>query len=369
MSIRKTTKKANGREYESWMIDFRYTDQDGKRKRFRKSGFRTKRAAKKAQTRIESAIDDGSFFEPDEPDEQQEDAPTLNEFADRYIEDCKGRLKLSTWEGYEQRLESHVLPVLGEMRLDAVKRADVDALVSDLAIKGLSNKTIKNVMGVLSGRYRTAVEWDVVGAMPAIEAPKAGDPEWYYLEKREADALVKAAQEEPRISMMVRMALHTGMRLGELLGLRRRDIDFGRCQIHVQKSYSRGKLTTPKSHKRRSIPITETFCESLRSYIAERPRSEWVFCDDEGGILNKQRVRDPLDRAYKAAEIPTHKRGWHLLRHTYATQMAGSGAVTLRDLQKLLGHGTIEVTERYAHFMPEAYDRAREALAGVGLGE
>jgi integrase len=227
--------------------------------------------------------------------------------------------------------------------LDAITTEDVDTLATSITQseeeggKGLSAKTARNTLTVLSKCLKIAKRWKLINTVPDIELPKTGDPEWYYLEREDAAALVDVA--EPKIKGMVYLALQTGMRLGELLGLRRRDLNLRSHTVHVRKAYTRGELGAPKNHAIRDIPITQDCAYHLRQHLEAAPECEFVFCD-ENGILNKQKVRDPLDRAYKAAEIPGYKRGWHIMRHTYATQMAGSGMVTLRDLQKLLGHKT-----------------------------
>jgi integrase len=366
--------------YERYEIDFRWTHPlTGERKRYRRlSPHTSKRKARKLEKKLHSQYEDPHYWRERARRENESTAqcPTLNDFSERFLRDyVDSKLKHSTGVSYRIRLEKHILPALGEMRIDEITKSDIDKFSALLLRptdheenpgKGHSRKTVRNVLGVLSRALKCAVDWKLIPQIPTIDLPKAGQPKWYYLERNESTALVRHA--EPKIKMMVYLALQTGMRLGELLGLRPEDCDLQRLEIHIRRSYTHGKISTPKNHRLRAIPITQECGRRLQAHLDGCDGSKYVF-SDENGILNKQKVRDPLVRAYEAAGIHDHKRGWHILRHTYATQMAGSGAVTLRDLQRLLGHHSIEQTERYAHFLPESSIRAREAMTEIRLGE
>ena len=165
----------------------------------------------------------------------------------------------------------------------------------------------------------------------------------------EAQALIEAAEAEPQAAAylpdFIRLALHTGMCKGELLGLEWSRVDFSANLIHLTSIHT-------KSGKRRSIPLNNT----ARSVLIHRagfrakhcPASPWVFCDAAGTrIANVRRSFDTACR--KSGIVDFHI---HDLRHTCAARMVSAG-IALAEVRDLLGHSSIVMTERYAHLSPE----------------
>ena len=150
--------------------------------------------------------------------------------------------------------------------------------------------------------------------------------------------------------------LFRGMRLGELVGLHWEDIDFDQHMIHVQRAFVRGEFTSPKSHRSRTIAMSPSLDNLL--YQMREPRG-LVFPQPDGSPLTPRQAVCALWRMYERAELP--KRGWHVLRHTFASQLVMKG-VSMRHVQKLLGHASITMTERYAHLAPESLHEAVAVL-------
>ena len=150
-------------------------------------------------------------------------------------------------------------------------------------------------------------------------------------------ALIKAIDEDydVQIANLMRMALFTGMRRGELLRLKWEHVNFRRGFI---------RLVDPKGGKDASIPLNDTAREVLENHPKT---SEYVFPGKNGG--KRAEVRRGVNRIKERAGLPADFRPLHGLRHTYASMLASSGQVDLYTLQKLLTHKSPAMTQRYAH--------------------
>ena len=150
-------------------------------------------------------------------------------------------------------------------------------------------------------------------------------------------------------------AAFTGLRMGELLALRWRDIDFEGSLVRVRASYSAGVLTTPKSGKVRSVPLAPDVARALDG-LSRRERftdeDDLVFPGELGGPLDGSALR----RRYKAALKRAGLRGlrFHDLRHTFGTRMIAKADI--RRVQEWMGHADIQTTMRYLHYAPRAED-------------
>jgi integrase len=163
-----------------------------------------------------------------------------------------------------------------------------------------------------------------------------------------AQRLIDGADEAWR--PMITVAIKTGLRLGELLALRwREDVDLVKGQLRVRRSVTRGVVTTPKSGKPREVALGDEAIAALRN--ARHLKGPLVFCGDDGRMLGKNDCRRPLWSAIRKAGL--RQIGWHILRHTFASHLVMRGA-SLKAMQELLGHATIEMTMRYSHLSPVA---------------
>src|SRR5262249_44549841 len=153
----------------------------------------------------------------------------------------------------------------------------------------------------------------------------------------EAERLIAGATGEWRT--MIFVAMRTGMRKGELLGLRWEDVDLSAGRINVRQNYVDGVFGLPKSGKSREIPMGDDVIDALRAHRHER--GSLVFCNAGGNVLTGARLSWPLKRALKRAGL--REIGWHVLRHTFASHLAMKG-VPLKVIQELLGHGSIVTT-------------------------
>ncbi len=173
-----------------------------------------------------------------------------------------------------------------------------------------------------------------------------------FLDFPEADRLVAAAK-DVWMTMIV-VALKTGLRQGELLGLKWDDVDLVAGRLMVRRSIWRGHEGTPKSGKSREVPLAQSVVEALKKH--RHLRGDRVFCREDGKPLTDGDCKHPLWSTCKRAGL--RRIGWHVLRHTFASHLVMRG-VPIRAVQELMGHSTVEMTMRYAHLSPDA---RREAV-------
>ncbi len=167
-------------------------------------------------------------------------------------------------------------------------------------------------------------------------------------------ALVRAAASEQDAAVFLTAAF-TGLRLGELLALRWRDVDFPGSVIRVRASYSTGQLTTPKSGKVRSVPMAP----DVASALAKLGRRQEFVSDDDlvfPGIVGQYLDDSALRRRYKAAlrQAKLRQLRFHDLRHTFGTRMIAKADI--RRVQEWMGHADIQTTMKYLHYAPHAED-------------
>jgi len=162
---------------------------------------------------------------------------------------------------------------------------------------------------------------------------------------------------------MVTLGLKAGLRQGELLALRREDVDLVAGRLVVRQAVACGVVGSTKSRKNRETPLSRDAVRTLKAH--RHLRGPLVFCDRDGEMLTKGVCKWPLWRACKRAEL--RRIGWHVLRHSFASHLAMRG-VPLKAVQELMGHATIEMTMRYAHLSPGVRRDAVNLLDGSGAG-
>lgn len=230
-------------------------------------------------------------------------------------------------------------------------------------------------MSVLHGIFAFALEKKYVKSniVGSVKRPEAStDPEVRFLNLAELEALHRTPPDTPLGNVdrtLYLVGANTGLRQGELLGLRWRNVDWMARRVRVVRNFVRGEHGSPKSGKGRSVPMSETVARELERHF-KRSRfngdDDFVFCHPETG---KELERSRLLKRFKAAvlkadigEFEDRKRKsgdierfpltrFHDLRHTFGTTCAAAG-IPLRTLQEWMGHVDIKTTMIYAHYAP-----------------
>jgi integrase len=292
---------------------------------------------------------------------------SIEEVGRRYVEHAQRRgRKKSTCASVESAVRVHLAPFFGERGVDAIEPGDVIDLVALLERSGRSPATVRRIIATLSGLFVFAKapyrRWATFNPCEGIDLPALREPtEIRYLTLPQIDRLLAHVWPGPFAHLdraIFTTAVMTGLRKGELVALRWRDVDWEARRIRVRRSYTYGEFGTPKSKRStRSVPMTSELAIELRRVWNQtiwRDDDDLVFAHpDHGGIIPKANISRRLSAALRAAGIEDHR--FHDLRHTFGTRMAAAG-VPLRTLQEWMGHRDITTTQRYADYAPSEHE-------------
>ena len=296
----------------------------------------------------------------------------------RYVELDKA-LKPSTLYGYRSILDAYLLPAFGNMKLEEITTAGIEAWRSGLESvsqsrradrecdagkkrlrepsRALANSTKNRIMVTLHGVLKRACKVYGLPANPASGIERhptrlVGDIDVFGPE--EVWALIRAAASEQDGAIFLTAAF-TGLRRGELIALRWRDVDFAGSVLRVRASFAGGALTSPKSGKVRSVPLAPDVAQAL-ARLANRElltgEDDLVFPGEFGDFLDGSALRRRYAAALKRAGLRALR--FHDLRHTFGTRMIAKADI--RRVQEWMGHSDIQTTMRYLHYAPREED-------------
>jgi integrase len=281
---------------------------------------------------------------------------TVSEFKDHFLTYSKTNNKPSTVAAKIGILDVHLIPFFGSMKLDVIGLPEIEHYKATKLDDDLEKKTINNQLTALRKLLNLAVEWGALERAPKVRGFKLKHEyvsEDEYLTFEEADRLLRAAAPEWKPFLVV--ALKTGLRIGELLALKWSDVDLVAGHLIVRRTLWRDQEGPPKGGRNRKVPLSDVALATLKAY--RHLKGPYVLCDSSGARLThsmmKDVVPDTCRRAGLGKRITTHG-----LRHTFASHLVMRGA-SLKAVQELLGHETIEMTLRYSHLTP---DVKREAV-------
>ncbi|MGW1049674.1 tyrosine-type recombinase/integrase [Streptomyces sp. NPDC001130] len=292
----------------------------------------------------------------------------------------------------DNALRLHLVPALGSRAMAAIRRNDIQVLFKALS-ELLGPGSVRNVYDVLVRVMTAAVEDKVIPASPCrrITLPPVPDEEVTPPTVAQVEAMARVMP--PYIRAAIVTLAGSGLRIGELLGLKVSDVDFKAGAIRVERQrLQSGKIGPPKTAKsRRTVPVGEVVTDALLEHLAARSSKEWLFTMEEGEPLNYRRWKTEWNcarRALQAAENEAAEREGrkpvelphmvtHDLRHFFASALIAGGA-SVKQVQLVLGHASAVITLRiYAHLWPGEEDRTRTVMdavlgglrTGCGLGD
>ncbi len=258
----------------------------------------------------------------------------------------------------------------GSRVMNTLRPKDISEFIAVRKADGMANAPINRALEVLSAAINLVnrdLEWDLPNP---VSGRKLKEPEGRlrWLTVTDARQLLEAARHSknaPHLVDFITIALHTGMRLSEILGMEWERVDLRAGLMHLEARHT-------KSARRRSIPINKIARQTLIRRMGFRaeycPDSPWVFCKPNGERMFE--IKTGFRNACRRAGITDFR--IHDLRHTCAAWLVSSG-VPLSEVRDLLGHSTITVTERYAHLAPEnvkaAVTRLEDIESRFGHGE
>lgn len=344
-----------------WEVDIRFMWPDGShyRERRRTPVSSISAARRWGEARERELLTKGKPVES--PAEKE--VPTLKEFVPKFMDGYAraNKQKASTIDSKQSVFDHHLLPRLGDKRLDQIKTQDVQLLKA--AYADFSPKTVNNIVSVLSKTLKVAVEWGVIDTMPCqTKLLKVEQDEAAFYEPEDYDRLVEAAGKVGHDALvLVLLAGDGGLRRGEIMALRWCDVDFRRRQISVARNIVRGVEGLPKGGKIKRVPMTELLAETLKEH--RHLRSERVLCQEDGTPLTPKMIRRLMERIQRRAGLePTG--AVHILRHSFCSHLAMQGAPTMA-IKELARHAHLSTTMRYMHLSPSSLEDAVKLLDGA----
>jgi integrase len=264
--------------------------------------------------------------------------------------------KASTHRSKRNALDHHLIPWFGKMVLKEIGVLNIEEFKASKIRSGLSAKTINNLLSVLHKCLTCAEEWELIAKVPRIKWLKVPPSSYRFLSVEESQRLLAGAENVFWYALIL-CALHTGMRIGELCALDWSDINWERRTITISRAVVEGVMGSPKNNRVRIVPMTKDLYDL---FYAHRKPSGLIFPGPDGNHMRKSSWPwKALTRACKRAGLPVI--GWHVLRHTFASHLTAE-SVPMKATQMLLGHASIQMTERYAHLAPSALQGAITVL-------
>ena len=346
----------------------------------------TEKAALEVAKKIEAKLILGESF----LQEKKPSGPTLEQYYESYEKPYLDvSVRSTTRRIYHNSFELHVLPVLGNKRLDEISRLDIERLVTHLLNKRYGEEkkkftrtTIAIAMRCLTASFNRAIERGFIEKNPTKGTSKLF-----------AQAAVRNGEIQPLTADEVRLflktvlkhsaehyplflcAIHTGMRLGEVAALQWGDVDFNGKFFTVRRNFVEGKVIPfTKTKKLRRIDLSDTLLNALQELKSRRREQwlekgsneipEWVFCNQQGNPADMQNVKNR--HFYKCLEKAGLRRiRFHDLRHTFASLLI-QDAQPLAYIKDQLGHSSIKLTvDIYGHLEPGANREAVNRLPSL----
>jgi len=308
---------------------------------------------------------------------------TVQQYLETWIETVKPQVRPSSWRRYGDYVRVHLVPGLGKIALTKLTPQLVQLLYSRKLAEGPSQSTVHHIHGLLHRALKDALRMGLVqrNVTEMVRAPRRSSREMATLSEEQAKGLLREVKDD-RFAALYLLALTTGMREGELLGLRWQDVDLERAtvqvRVNVQEADGRFVIAETKtSYSRRNISLARAAVEALRKHKVRQDEERstlgdaWkgslglVFPNTLGGVmipdnLVKRSFKSALARAGLSPDIRFHD-----IRHTAATLLLSRG-VHPKVVSEMLGHADISITLRvYAHVTPNMQQAAVSVMDGV----
>jgi integrase len=303
---------------------------------------------------------------------------TVREFFDRWLESAAPTLRPATARRYRDVARLHIVGVIGNLRLAKLTPGDVQRLYADRLAAGLSPTSVHHIHAILHRALDQAVRWGLLmrNVTDAVDPPRRSSPEMRAWDARQVAAVMAAAASDD-LEALWRLAVFSGMRRGEILGLRWADVDLEGGELAVRRTLSRGatsrlEVGEPKTAAgRRRVSLSPSVVESLRRHrvrqleqrLAAGPAyvdHDLVFATESGSVIHPNALSLRFRKLIARAGVPSIR--FHDLRHTNATIDLATGTHP-KVVQERLGHASIsETLDRYSHLTPNMQREAADRL-------
>jgi integrase len=294
---------------------------------------------------------------------------TLGKYLDKWLEgSLRGAVRQSTFDRYEIAVRVHIKPVLGRLKLTKLAPTHLAGFYQDKLAAGFAPASVNKLHVALHKALAQAVKWRMIprNVAEVVKGPRPAPEEIRPLNREQTKTLVEAAKGE-RFEALYKLAVTTGLRQGELLGLKWEEADLEEGVVRVRRTLARHKgrlvLGEPKTKRsRRTVQLTEAAVEALEEHFG-RQMVQWdclgdlyedqglVFATQRGTLVNPTNLRKrSFEPLLEKAGLPAIR--FHDLRHTCATLLLSSN-VNPKIVSEMLGHATIAITlDTYSHVLP-----------------
>jgi len=368
----------------TWYLDAPPDPVTARRRQASKGGFRTKRECQDALNETLARLREGTFVPPSQR--------TLGSFLlEEWLPAVRPpRVRPSTWQSYRMNADTHIIPALGHLPLQRLTPAHLTAFYRSLLDHGrrdgggLAAKTVRNIHGELHAALRDAARWGHIARNVAASAdlPKGMAPEMRVWSPAQLRAFLDHARQDRLYAAWLLFAT-TGMRRGEVAGLRWPDVDLEADRVSPRRlrvvvNYE-VHVSEPKTAKgRRSLALDPATVAALRQHRARQaeerlavgPRwqdSGLVFTWPDGRPVHPQRFSNWFEQLAQAAGLPRIR--LHDVRHSYASAALAAG-IPAKVVSERLGHASIAITmDTYSHVLPGLDAEAAGTVARLILGD
>ena len=350
------------------VIDF--YDQHGKRRWKTLKEGTTKKETKKTLREIENDIEKGSYIAPTE-------VPGFYKIADTWLKIKKPNIRHSTHLQYKGHVENHLKPYFGITQINRLNYDSIERYIQHCQDKEMSTPMLKKSLVTLGAIFTYACRKRYLAYNPVrdIEKPKGQSTkeeakDISILSPEQIRALLGAAPDFKSKTLFM-TAVMTGMRQGELLGLKWDDIDWMTGQAQVSRTFNYKRFYEPKSKtSKRKIDLAPQLVAQLKEWQLACPPNKLnlVFPNGEGKPIDDSHLRNRVfNPALKKAKIP--KIRWHDLRHCYSSLLIDQGE-SPKYIQTQMGHSSINVTfDIYGHLMKDSNQEAATRLGNAIFGD
>jgi integrase len=340
---------------------------DGKRLSF---SAKTRQECQEWLKRIQTQIDTGMTF----TGAQQ----TLQELLEGWLLTIKPSIRPTTWYQYDMNIHRHIEPVLGKIRLKDLRSDQIQQFYEYKLKVGTGKRTVEVLHTTLHSGLKHAVKMGLIGRNPtdATIPPRPETKEMKFLDESQINQFLLAARHN-RNEVLFHLAIATGMRQSELLGLKWSDLDWQKKTLTVQRQAKRkdrqnGYFAPLKTKAGcRTIVLGEKTIEKMREHL-NRQEDERIKVGDKwenNNLIFPSTIGTPLDQfnLYRSFKGLLHEAGlpdirFHDLRHTAASLMLNHGVPAI-IVSKRLGHAKVSITlDIYGHLMPEMQNEAAEMI-------
>lgn len=302
---------------------------------------------------------------------------TVKDYLEDWLENVqKDRLHISSYVKYKKLINSYIVPAFGDIPLQKLTPQRVQKLYADKLKQKLSPKMVSCIHGVLHVALENAVKWNLIArnVCDVVSLPRVPKTEKQVLTKRQAHVLLEHVKKH-RLEAILVLAVTTGLRRGEMLALRWRDVDFEDGSVQVRRTvdyiphygYVENEAKTARGQCKVMLPSFVMNTLQVHRLQQQETRnkvgSDWVekdliFCGLQGDYFNPNYLLRMFKKVLVEAGLP-HMR-IHDLRHSAATILLSMG-VHPKVVQEILGHSTISMTmDTYSHVLPSMQQEATD---------